>query len=165
MTMPKRKRFLDRVIERLGGVTKADASRRAVEAHTSGFEDGEDEPASGDLRKFGYRRSISGSIRDFGGLDYDKVLDTVWRVWLMSPLAKRALELRRDYIVGGGVKPIGHRKKMPTTGQHRSKATNLRACGRMPPDREACCVDLLGFPISRLKREGGLPLSGLFIIF
>lgn len=103
--MAKRKRFLDRVIEISGGVTQSAADKRAVRAYEAGYGDGEDEPPSGDLRKFGYRRAISGSIRGFGGLDHDKVLDTVWRVWLMSPLAKRMLEVRRDYIVGSGVKP------------------------------------------------------------
>ena len=102
--MPKRKRILDRLIETLGGVTEATAARRAIEAHAAGFESGEDEPPV-DGRPYGYRRSTSGSIRDFGGLDNDKVLKTAWSVWLMSPLAKRALELRRDYIVGGGVSP------------------------------------------------------------
>lgn len=103
--MAKRKRFLDRVVELIGGVTQADVSGRAARAYESGLDDGNDETPPAPLRSFGYRRAISGSIRDFGGLDYDKVLDTVWRVWLMSPLAKRGLRIQRDYIVGGGVTP------------------------------------------------------------
>ena len=92
--MAKRKRFRDRIIEISGGVTKAAADTRAVRAYEAGYEDGEDEPPV-DGRPYGYRRSISGSIRGFGGLEHDKVLDTVWRVWLMSPLAKRALALTK----------------------------------------------------------------------
>jgi hypothetical protein len=103
--MAKRRSIKDRLIEFVGGVTPAEASARATRMYEAGYEDGNDEPASGELRTYGYKRATSGSIRDFGGLDYDKVLDTVWRVWLMSPLAKRALEVRRDYIIGSGVQP------------------------------------------------------------
>lgn len=110
--MAKRRRLLDRIIEMSGGVTKAAADTRTVRAYEAGFEaGGEDEPPV-DGRPYGYRRATSGSVRDFGGLDHDKVLDTVWRVWLMSPLAKRMLEVRRDYIVGSGVKPTTDDEKL-----------------------------------------------------
>lgn len=98
-------RLKNRIVEWFGGVPKAEYHAATSRAYEAGYEDGEDEPPSGDLRQFGYRRSSSGAIRDFGGLDYDRVLDTVWRVWLMSPLAKRALQIKRDYIIGGGVRP------------------------------------------------------------
>jgi hypothetical protein len=86
----------------LGIATKADVTR----AYEAGFADGgEDEPPSGELKKFGYRRSSAGVVRDFGGLDYDQVLDTAWRVFLLSPLARRALQIKRDYICGAGLAP------------------------------------------------------------
>jgi len=96
-----------RLIERLGGVLPSIASRRASEAYAAGFSDGNDEPASSvDNRSFGYRRLSAGSVKDFGGLDYSQVLNTAWRIYLMSPIARRYLQIKRDYEIGRGVAPL-----------------------------------------------------------
>jgi len=96
----------DRILEILKAVPAEDHERALARAWEAGYDDGgEDEPPSGDLAKFGYRRATAGSIRDFGGLDYGSVLDTAWRVFLMSPVAKRYLHVKRDYELGGGVTP------------------------------------------------------------
>jgi hypothetical protein len=109
-----KRKIRDRIVEWLGGVPKADASTARARAYEAGYEDGNDEPSSGDLRSFGYRRASSGAVREFGGLDYDKVLDTAWKVWLMSPLAKRALQIKRDYICGSGVTPSSDDENLQT---------------------------------------------------
>lgn len=96
----------DRILEYLRAVPEEEHRRAVQRAWEAGYDDGgEDEPPSGDLAKFGYRRATAGSIRDFGGLDYGAVQDTAWRVFLMSPVAKRYLHVKRDYELGGGVVP------------------------------------------------------------
>lgn len=116
------KSLRDRAIGILGGVLEDDlnaaaarvdaAEARAARAYESGFQDGNDEPASGDLKTFGYRRATAGSVRDFGGLDYEQVMDTAWRVFLMSPVARRYIQLKRDYELGRGLEP--HSDDKPT---------------------------------------------------
>lgn len=101
--MTKRRTVRERIIGALGGVTEDVHDEATFRAYESGLEDGEDEPVSGDLVKFGYRRATGGSIREFGSLDYDKVLDTAWRIYLMSPVAHRYLQIKRDYEIGRGV--------------------------------------------------------------
>jgi len=102
----------DRVLEWLKAVPKEAHSKALTRAYEAGFSDGEDEPPSGDLKKFGYKRATAGSVRDFGGLDYDSVLNTAWRVFLMSPVAKRYLQVKRDYELGGGVEPTSEDEKL-----------------------------------------------------
>lgn len=99
----RRKRKLgERIITALGGATSADVSSRALEAYQQGYNDGgEDEPATSTLKKYGYRR-VGGGGRE-SALDHDAMLDTAWALWQYNPVADRALEIKRDYIVGGGV--------------------------------------------------------------
>lgn len=99
------KSLIDRAIEILGGIPKGAHSKATRRAYEAGFDDGNDEPPSGDLKSFGYRRATAGSVRDFGGLDYETVQNTAWRVFLMSPVAKRYVQLKRDYELGRGVEP------------------------------------------------------------
>ena len=94
-----------RLLEILKGVPEQEHRAALARAYEAGYEDGEDEPPSGDLKQFGYKRATAGSVRDFGGLDYESVLNTAWRVFLMSPVAKRYLQVKRDYELGGGVAP------------------------------------------------------------
>lgn len=99
--MAKRPRLIERVIRALGGVTAGD-HRRAVEA---AYQDGNDEPRTSAVQHgYGYRRASGSSVREFGGLDYDTVLDSAWKIFLMSPMAKRYLQIKRDYELGRGVR-------------------------------------------------------------
>jgi hypothetical protein len=102
----KRRTVGQRIIERLGGVTQAelaDVRRRAYEA---GFNDGgEDEPVSGDIRRYGYRRTGRGARRDFSKVDWQQVVEAAWSLWQSSPMAGRILEIKRDYIIGHGIAP------------------------------------------------------------
>jgi hypothetical protein len=94
----------DRILEWFGGVPRAQAEKRAVEAYKTGYNDGgEDEPVSGTTAKYGYRRATTGGLRDFSNIDHDQILNIVWTIWQSNPVAKRALTIKRDYIVGSGV--------------------------------------------------------------
>lgn len=95
----------ERIISVFGGVTQAVANKRSKEAYSSGYDDGgEDEPASGTTKIYGYRK-LGGGQRDFTAVDYASALDVVWNVYQSNPIARRLLQIRRDYILGRGVQP------------------------------------------------------------
>jgi len=93
----------DRVIEFLGGVTKAQADYHAHEAYASGYNDGNDDPASGDIGAggFGYRSSTSGRGRE-GDIPWAENVATAWQQFQSNPLVKRDSDITRDYIIGSG---------------------------------------------------------------
>jgi hypothetical protein len=64
-------------IQEIRAKHKDELAQISARAYEAGYEDGNDDPVSGELRTFGYRRASSGAVREFGGLDYDKVLDTL----------------------------------------------------------------------------------------
>jgi len=96
----------DRVLEYLGGVSRttlasevALAGKRAYEAGYN--ERAEDEPPSGGIVRYGYRTLTSGERQaDF---DIGVVMEAVWKIFQSNPIAVRALEIKRDYIIGGGL--------------------------------------------------------------
>lgn len=103
----------DRVVELLGGKTQAQAESQAHRAYESGYNDaGEDEPVSSTLKKYGYRRSTTDGLRDFSQIDHDKMLEIVWTIWQSNPIAKRALDIKRDYIIGRGVQFLADDEKL-----------------------------------------------------
>ncbi len=75
--------------------------KRATRAYESGYNDGNDDPASGQIAAggYGYRR-ISAQARE-GGIAWGENLETCWALWQSNPIAKRFTDLKRDYIVGG----------------------------------------------------------------
>jgi len=91
------------IVGRMGGVTTSALSTRVSEAYADGYSDGEDEPVSGTTAKYGYRRAMSQGLRDFSKIDYQTILETVWTLWQSNPVADRAMEIKRDYIVGRGM--------------------------------------------------------------
>lgn len=96
----------EQIIKRLGLVTQAEAKELAARAAEAAYEDmGEDEPVSGTVKKQGYRTLTGTVVRDLGGLDYGKLLNTAWKIFLSNPVAKRYLQVKRDYIAGRGVQP------------------------------------------------------------
>ncbi len=106
-------KLTERIIERLGGLTARAAQKRVSEAYASGFQDGNDEPNDSTTNKsYGYRRATGGSVRDLGGLDYAQVMETAWRIYLMSPIARRYLQIKRDYTIGRGVSPTSDDDKL-----------------------------------------------------
>jgi len=78
-------------------------AKTAKRAYESGYNDGgEDESASGTTKVYGYRKLGSGQ-RDFTAVDYTSALDVVWSVYQSNPIARRLLQIRRDYILGRGI--------------------------------------------------------------
>jgi hypothetical protein len=75
--------------------------------YESGYEDGNDEPTQGTVRSQGYTRATAAgsAIKELGDLDHDKLLNVVWAIFLSNPVAKRYLQIKRDYILGRGVQP------------------------------------------------------------
>lgn len=80
---------------------------RAFEAgYYDGLESGEDEPPLGDIATFGYRRQTTRGLRDFTQLSHDQILETVWTLYQSNGIAKRALVVKRDHILGRNTRPI-----------------------------------------------------------
>lgn len=95
----------DRLRERAGLVTQAQAEERAHEAYATGYQDGNDEPPSGTTASYGYRRQTTSGLRDFTLLDVDQVREIVWTLFQSNPIIKRANQIKRDYILDRGVSP------------------------------------------------------------
>src|SRR4030067_1054276 len=96
----------ERLIERLGGMSKREYSQAMARAYESGYSDGgEDEPVSGTTKKYGYKRTTTAALRDFTKMDHGAIIDTVWSLWQSNPVAKRVLVIKRGYILGSGVHP------------------------------------------------------------
>lgn len=99
----------ERIIETFGGMTAKrmqEVIREvSVRAYESGYSDGNDDPASGGIAGggFGYRKASQG-LRDFSKASPSQILETVWTLWQSSPIAKRAITLKRDHVVGKGAK-------------------------------------------------------------
>lgn len=96
----------DRALSRLGLVRGAERDRAVEVAYRHGYHDqGEDEPPSGTLAKYGYRRTTTNGLRDFSQIDRVSILEIVWTLWQSNPVADRAMEIKRDYILGKGISP------------------------------------------------------------
>lgn len=107
----------ERIIESLGGITAArmqEATEAAsVRAYEAGYSDANDEPPSGDLKSFGYRKmSSGGKLRDFSKISRDKEMEVVWTLYQSSPLARRILSLKRDHIIGKNARPSTKDEKL-----------------------------------------------------
>lgn len=104
-----------RAIDALGGVPRSlhtsemarvekRVEERSSEAYQDGYRDARnDEPASGDLRSYGYR-SASYGPREFA-VDPAMAMARAWQLWQENPVADRALEIKRDYVIDRSVDP------------------------------------------------------------
>ena len=96
----------ERIIESLGGVTQSQMAAIRHRAYEAGYNDsGEDEPVSGTLAKYGYRSLRGGGLRE-PSIDQAQALSTAWALWQSHPVAQRAIEIKRDYIIGHGTQPL-----------------------------------------------------------
>jgi len=149
----------ERIIKRLGGVTETVHQTARARAYEAGFEDGgEDEPSSGIVKKFGYRSALSGTGRDLGGLEHDQVMDVAWKVYLSSPVAKRYLQVKRDYELGRGVEPKANDAELQVILDEFWQLNKLRA--RLK--RFALQLHLLGeqmFPVFVRETDGRAKLG------
>jgi hypothetical protein len=99
-----------RWLETVGLTTQAQAQRaaesKAARAYEGGYYDGlngNDEPASGDLKSYGYRTSGNRGKRDFTKLTQDRLIEIAWVLYQSNPLATRYLQIIRDHVLGRGV--------------------------------------------------------------
>ena len=93
----------ERVFEVMGVVPQARAERRAQEAYAAGFNDGgEDEPGSGGVKQYGYRRGGK-RARDLSGMSQDRAIEAAYRLWTSTPMGWRLVELAVDFLVKNGV--------------------------------------------------------------
>jgi hypothetical protein len=93
----------ERILSAFGGVTQGELSDLRRRAYEAGYTDGNDEPASGDLRSFGYRRQTTGNLRDFTKMNYDQIIDVVWTLFQSNPVAKRVLQIVTSHVLGSGI--------------------------------------------------------------
>lgn len=98
------KDYIPRLLSTIGLTTQGTADTRAHRAYEAGhYDGGEDEPPSGDIATFGYRRVTTNTLRDFTKLSHDQLIDIVWTVYQSNPMAKRVLQIIRDFVLGRGV--------------------------------------------------------------
>ena len=87
----------------------ADVTSRVNRAYEAGFDDGmyngEDEPPTGTVATYGYSRSTAKGLRDFSKMSHDQIINTVWSLYQSNGIAKRALTIKRDHILGRNTKP------------------------------------------------------------
>lgn len=104
-----RNQYVQRAIEAVGLTTaeraEAEANRAYEAGSLDGFWTGEDEPPSGDILQFGYRRAGQRGRRDFSQLSHDQIQNTVWSLYQSNGMAKRALKFQRDHIIGRSTRP------------------------------------------------------------
>lgn len=101
----------DRLIETFGGVSKAAHDKALARAYESGIEDSEDEPPEGTLASRGYQAARAGVMRQ-GAVNFGQAMNAAWQLWQMNPVARRYLEIKRDYIIGQGVTPMTNDKDL-----------------------------------------------------
>lgn len=93
-----------RILNAVGLITKSDADVKADRAFEAGYNSSiEDEPPSGTLKTYGYRRSTAGTLRDFTKIPYDKIIRTVWVLFQNNPVVKRTNKIKTSHFLGGGV--------------------------------------------------------------
>lgn len=98
------RRFEHRLKE-INEQTEATIKARVSEAYAEGFDDGNDDPASGQIAAggMGYRL-MSGGGRE-PTITWEQNLITAWQLIQSNPLVKRASVIKRDYIIGQGIEP------------------------------------------------------------
>jgi len=87
-----------------------ETERRLDRAYEAGYDDGhfsgEDEPATAALARYGYRIGSSRiGLRDFSQISRQQQTSTVWTLYQSNGVAKRALTIKRDYILGRNTVP------------------------------------------------------------
>lgn len=93
-----------RILSTIGLVTQSDANIKADRAFEAGYNSSiEDEPSSGTLKSYGYRRTTAGTLRDFTKVPYDKIIKTVWVLFQNNPVVKRTNKIKVSHFLGGGI--------------------------------------------------------------
>lgn len=76
------------------------ASRAYQEGYNEGLQDGNDEPVSGTLASYGYRRLGRGGGRDWSRVERQEACDTSWALYVSSYIGRRLMHIKRDHLVG-----------------------------------------------------------------
>lgn len=96
-------RARNRLVDLAGGITKEELKTlnkefdRRVTAAIDWASVGEDEPTY-----YGYR-GMGQPLRDLLAGRHKMALEAAWNMYVSNPLAKRLLELKRDFVVGEGI--------------------------------------------------------------
>lgn len=106
MKKPKNKKTIkQRILNRFGIPTTEQVEQRVKEAYISGYDDGNDDPASGEIAAggFGYRLA-SGGVRE-PSISWGQNLQSAWQLKQSNPLVDRSGEIKTTYIVNLGIAP------------------------------------------------------------
>jgi hypothetical protein len=96
----------DRIRAIFSPLTADELATIRARAYEAGYADANtEEPGPTDGGTWGYRRTTTSHLRDFSSMAREDLLGTVWSLWQSSPVAKRIMTLKRDHIIGAGVKP------------------------------------------------------------
>lgn len=96
-------RLRNRLVDLFGGITKEELkvfekeADQRVNAAIDFASSGDDEPTY-----YGYR-GYGQALRDLLAGRHKMALEAAWEMYITNPLAKRLLELKRDFIVGEGI--------------------------------------------------------------
>ncbi len=93
------------LLRALGGIPKETYLSRLREAYQQGWWDGNDDPATADFAQGGQGYRRAGAAGDSRLVSWDENLRIAENLVQRNPLASRAAEIARDYIIGGGVHP------------------------------------------------------------
>lgn len=100
-----------RTLNAVNLTTVSDATKRADRAYEAGsldgyyYDNGNDDPVQGDLASFGYGRATKHGFRDFTKMSPEQIQNTAWVLYQSNGVAKRVIDLERDYIIGRSTKP------------------------------------------------------------
>jgi hypothetical protein len=102
----------ERIIRRLGGLTRQDLEAVRGQAFTSGVREGmeinapNDEPSLYDAKGLavstGYK-SVKDTPRDLSQWSQEKAIEATYRLWNSNPLAYALTEIVVDYVIGSAV--------------------------------------------------------------
>ncbi len=101
----KANRKSERRIKKLNAKHEEQTLRAAEAAYISGYDDGNDDPASGDIAAggMGYRVASGGVREPF--ISWEQNLQSAWQLKQSNPLVNRAGQIKTHYIVGPGIEP------------------------------------------------------------
>ncbi len=143
--MEKRLSFGERLVKRLGGVTRAELDMVRNRAFEAGMEaasaaDGNDETPlylGGAVIGRGYS-ALRDTPRDLSAWSQERAIEAAFRLWQTNPLAKTLTEIVVDYVLGDKVQVQAHN-----------------------PEVQAVLDRFLGDPVNELVDADGTVLQGL----
>ena len=93
------------------GQVKEATAKAVGRAYEQGFRDANDEPPSGDLRDYGYKKLSRRLLREYK-TDPAKALATVWDLAEQSGLASWLVDIKTNHFVSSDVAPVTDDEKL-----------------------------------------------------